>query len=202
MKQHSDYYDVYAAEFVRDTLTVDMTELYVPFLQLVPAGGRILDAGCGSGRDTRAFLAKGYDAVAIDASIKMVEAATALTGQPVLHKRFQEIDSVEEFDGIWTCASLLHVPRAEIGEVWSKLVRALKPSAPWFMSFKKGTGEVFRKGRFFNDYDEESLRLLIQQDSELHIVKLWSTRDARKGREGEQWTNAVVCKDGSKARIR
>jgi len=106
--------------------------------------------------------------------------------------RFQEIEWVAEFDGIWACASLLHVPKAEMADVWSKLIRALKPGAPWFMSFKQGKGEAVRNGRFFNHYDEESLRALIQQHPELQVVKLWTTPDARKGREGEQWTNAVV----------
>src|SRR4051812_14829042 len=92
MTPSSDYYDVHADEFVRDTLTVDMGELYRPFLQQVPVGGRILDAGCGSGRDTRAFSVLGYSVVAADASPKMVEAARALTGLPVLHRRFQEIE--------------------------------------------------------------------------------------------------------------
>jgi 2-polyprenyl-3-methyl-5-hydroxy-6-metoxy-1,4-benzoquinol methylase len=67
MPRPFDYYDDHADQFVRGTLAVDMAELYKPFLEHVPAGGRILDAGCGSGRDTRAFLAQGYEVVAMDA---------------------------------------------------------------------------------------------------------------------------------------
>jgi hypothetical protein len=63
----------------------------------------------------------------MDASAKMVEAARALTGRPVLQIQFQEIDWTGEFDGIWTCASLLYVPRAEMDDVWHRLIRALKP---------------------------------------------------------------------------
>jgi hypothetical protein len=62
------------------------------------------------------------------------------------------------------------------------------------VSFKKGTGEAVRSGRFFNDYDEDSLRALSEQRTELQLVRLWTTQDARKGREHEQWTNAVVRK--------
>jgi 2-polyprenyl-3-methyl-5-hydroxy-6-metoxy-1,4-benzoquinol methylase len=61
MSPPSDYYDDHALEFIRDTASTDMTGLYEPFLERLPAGGRILDAGCGSGKDTSAFLAKGYD---------------------------------------------------------------------------------------------------------------------------------------------
>ena len=106
--------------------------------------------------------------------------------------RFQEIEYADEFVGIWTCASLLHVPRAEMDDVWGRVIRALKPGGVWFMSFKKGAGEAVRNGRFFNDYDEEELRALIEVHPELELLRLWTTQDTRKGREQEQWTNAVV----------
>jgi SAM-dependent methyltransferase len=76
-----DYYDEHAAEFIANTQSVDLSELYGPFLSLIPGGGRILDAGCGSGRDSLAFLKLGYDVTWIDASAKMVEATAALTGR-------------------------------------------------------------------------------------------------------------------------
>jgi 2-polyprenyl-3-methyl-5-hydroxy-6-metoxy-1,4-benzoquinol methylase len=192
MKPPSDYYDDNALEFIHDTSGVDMSALYEPFLERVPAGGRILDAGCGAGRDTRAFLSMGYDVVAMDASAKMVEAAKALTGRLVLQIRFQDIDWVAEFDGIWTCASLLHVPRAEMEDAWRRLIRALKPGGVWFMSFKNGSGEAVRNGRLFNDYDEDALRALIETHPELEILRMWTTLDVRPGRSHEQWTNAIV----------
>ena len=194
MKPPSDYYDDHALEFIRSTASMDMAELYEPFLERVPAGGRILDAGCGSGRDTRAFLSKGFDVVAIDASAKMVQAAQVLTGRPVLQLRFQEIAWVEEFDGIWTSASLLHVSRAEMDDVWHRLVTALYPGGVWFMSFKKGAGEAVRNGRFFNDYDEDTLRALIQTHPALELLRIWTTADSRPGRAHERWTNALILR--------
>jgi SAM-dependent methyltransferase len=192
MPPPSDYYDDHVAEYVQDTQRVEMAELYEPFLRHVPARGRILDAGCGSGRDTRAFLVKGYDVVAIDASVQMVEAARVLTGRPVLQMRFQEIEWAAEFDGIWACASLLHLPRIEMDDVFRRLIRALKPGGVWFMSFKQGTGEGVRAGRFFNDYREDDLRALIDNYKQLMLLQLWTTQDVRKGRGQEKWTNAVV----------
>jgi 2-polyprenyl-3-methyl-5-hydroxy-6-metoxy-1,4-benzoquinol methylase len=194
MSPPSNYYDDHALEFIRDTASMNMAGLYEPFLERVPSGGRILDAGCGSGRDTRAFLSKGLDVVAIDASAKMVEAAKELTGRRVSQLRFQQIEWISDFDGIWTCASLLHVPRAEIDDVWRRLTRALKPAGVWFMSFKKGSGEAVRNGRFFNDYDEDALRALIETHAELAIFRIWTTPDVRPGRAHEQWTNALVSK--------
>ncbi len=66
-----------------------MESLYRPFLELVPGDGRILDAGCGSGRDTKAFLERGYQVTAIDASGKMIEATTRLTDRPAKQMRIQ-----------------------------------------------------------------------------------------------------------------
>jgi len=108
--------------------------------------------------------------------------------------RFQEIGWAGEFDGIWACASLLHVPKAEMDDVFRRLIRALKPGGLWFMSFKQGTGEGVRNGRFFNDYGEDELRALIDDQKQLILLRLWTTPDVRKGREQEQWTNAVVSR--------
>ena len=141
---------------------------------------------------TCAFLAKGYDTVAIDASVKMVEAARVLTDCSVLLMRFQQIEWADEFDGIWACASLLHVLRTEMNDVFRRLIHALKPGGVWFMSFKRGAGEGVRKVRFFNVYREDDLRTLIYEHKQLTLLQLWTTKDLRIGREQEQWTNAVV----------
>src|SRR5262245_22485962 len=132
MNQHSDptvaYYDRHADSFVQDTLGVDMTALYKPFLALVPAGGHILDAGCGSGRDAREFKRRGYAVTAFDASPELVRLATGVIGQPVEVLRFQDMPFEEEFDGVWACASLVHVPAAEIEAVFANLIRADRKS--------------------------------------------------------------------------
>ena len=78
------FYDERAEEFRDQTVNVPMDHLYEPFLAHIPAGGRILDAGCGVGRDSKAFLARGYRVVSFDASEKMVAMTTQLTGQPAL----------------------------------------------------------------------------------------------------------------------
>jgi SAM-dependent methyltransferase len=108
------YYDKNGQEFAERTQHLDASTLYQPFLGLVPENGHLLDAGCDSGRDTRAFLERGYKVTAIDASETMVTLATRYTGQPVLKMRFKELSFCEVFDGIWACASLLHVPRHEL----------------------------------------------------------------------------------------
>ena len=144
MSQHSDtirYYDEHADDYIRGTIGLEMQSLHEPFLDLLPAGGRILDAGCGSGRDSQVFINRGYRVTSIDASKKMVAATTQLTGQPALQMRLQDISFADEFDGIWACASLLHVPFVELTLVLQVFARALRSSGICYASFKDVVGE-------------------------------------------------------------
>ena len=198
MGPHSDagretlaYYDRHSDRFLRETLGVDMTPLHEPFLALLPAGGRILDAGCGSGRDALAFASRGYAVTAIDGAPAMVAAARAM-GIAALHLGFEDIAFEGEFDGVWACASLLHVPKSRIVGVLRRLGGALMCGGHFYMSFKEGSGEEVRGGRLFNDYTEGSLRELLLQLPELVPSRIWETGDRRPGREGETWINAIA----------
>ncbi len=124
---NDDYYQQHAEMFFADTVEVDMTPLYRRFLSLLRDQAQILDAGCGSGRDARAFADLGHHVTAFDASPALVALAETQLGQPVQCLRFQDIAWQEQFDGIWACASLLHVPAAELPEVMQRLCKALKP---------------------------------------------------------------------------
>ena len=186
------YYDDQAERFYSASVGADMSEHYARFLAHVPAGGRILDAGCGSGRDSRAFLDRGYDIVACDASARMVELSFALVGRPTMHLRFQDLAFAEEFDGVWACASLLHVPRFEINDVLTRLVRALRIGGVLFLSVKYGEHEEQRNGRWFNDYTEHSMRELLTSQPNLQLVDLWVSGDVRPERGGEQWLDVIA----------
>lgn len=150
------YYEEHAAEFYHQFVDVDMAALYKPFLNLLPSGAHILDAGCGSGRDTLYFRQHGYNATAFDASEKLAAFASRLTGQSVFTLRFQQLELSSVFDGIWACASLLHVKRADAHSVSGKLAGALKPSGVMSASFNLRDGEWEQDGRFFNGYDVTS----------------------------------------------
>lgn len=204
MRRHFDsmdssiaYYDQNAKAFLEGTANLDMQALYGPFLSHVPRGGHILDAGCGSGRDARAFLDQGYKVTAFDASKDMVTAATTRTRQPVLQLRFAEMAFNEEFDGIWACASLLHVPRSEIASVFERFAVALKPRGVWYMSFRLGEGEEIRSGRLFNCYTEVSLAKQLSQIVLLTITRFWNTNDVRADGRDDLWINAIVQRKAS-----
>lgn len=189
----NEYYDDHVEQYVSGTAGIDMDKLYQPFLALLPVGGTILDAGCGSGRDTKAFMDRGYRVTAIDASTKMVEVTKHLTSQPVHHMEFQELDQTDEFDGIWACASLLHVPLAELDDVLARFAKALHPGGICYASFKEGVGERMDGSRLFVDFTEDSLRDRLLRQGSLEIVRIWKTADLRPGRR-EHWVNALVRK--------
>ena len=196
MNQHSEdltqrYYEDKAEEYLARTSQLDMESLYKPFLELIPAGGTILDAGCGPGRDVLAFLKQGFRVTAFDASAKMVELTSKQTGVVAFQMRFQELNYEQEFDGIWACASLLHVPFCELEDVFSWFRRALKTGGVCFMSFKQGNGERFEDGRRFIDFTEATLQQKLADISGLSILRTWGTED-QAGRSGVQWVNALI----------
>jgi len=188
-----EFYNVNAAEFFNNTVSADMTEASEEFLKYVKPEGKVLDAGCGSGRDSVFFLSKGLSVVSLDASDEMVRLSSELTGQKTIKTRFQDINFLEEFDGVWACASLLHVGRDEIYGVIDRIANSLKLQGIFYASFKYGDEEIIRDGRLFNSYNEETLKSLIEKQKNLTAIRVWKTQDVRPDRKDEFWIN-VLCK--------
>lgn len=195
LRETAAYYEQNADAFDARTRNREMADLYAPFLARLPAGGSILDAGCGPGRDARAFADAGYAVTAADASAAMVQLASARLGRPAIHASFTELAFRDAFDGVWACASLLHVPRAELCDALARLRRALKPDGILYASFKYGAGEEFREGRWFNDYDEPSFTALIDRCGGWRLLRTWTSHEERGGRP-VQWLNTLSQKTG------
>lgn len=189
------YYNNNAQTFSDSTLNVDMSALYLEFLPYVAQNGHVLDAGCGSARDAAFFKAQGFTVSAFDASPKLAELASSYLQQPVAIKTFQELKCINKYDGIWCCASLLHVPKAELPQVFLNLQNALKPNGVLYVSFKYGTQERVHNGREFTDLNEQLLSTLLNQYTQLRIIKHWQSVDQRPGRESEVWLNALIKAD-------
>lgn len=160
--QTIQYYDQNAADFVENTRNVDFHIMQDEFIEGLPAGAKILDLGCGSGRDTKYFLEHGYRVDAIDGSAELCALASEYTGIPVKCQLFQELDASEVYDGIWACSSLLHLSYGELDEVLYRIEKALKPQGILYMSFKYGVFEGERNGRYFLDFTEEKLEQLLK----------------------------------------
>lgn len=136
-----EYYDRNTDAFFDATIHADMSEQIDAFAGLLPAGGTVLDAGCGSGRDSLALMKKGFQVEAFDASKEMCKRATKVIGKEVLQLRFEDMVYQEQFDGIWACASLLHVKLEDLLEVIRRIFAALKEDGIFYASFKKGEGD-------------------------------------------------------------
>lgn len=191
-----NYYNTNASAFYQQTVNVDMSPLYQRFLTHMPNGGHILDAGCGSGRDAHAFLAQGYQVTAFDASKALARKASSLLGQNVRCCRFDEIAEIGVFDGVWACASLLHVGTHELPATVATLVRALRAGGVFYASFKQGNGErIDPHGRHFTNLTRESLQHLVDHTAGLTLLEAWETRDQRPDRKDESWWNFIARKD-------
>ena len=193
MKRTSiDYYEKYAETFFETTVLADMQMVYQPFLSLVKPQGRILDLGCGSGRDSNYFIRRGYQVTALDGSPTLARLASDYIGQEVICGRIEELAYEREYDGIWACASLVHMEKKYMPEMLGKVKRALKDDGILYVSLKYGSGEGVKDGRYFNYYDEAQLRTVIEELKDMAIIKLFKTEDVRKERNQEFWINALI----------
>lgn len=190
-----DYYETHADEYCRSTVALDMSSVYTRFLDKLAPDAHIVDAGCGSGRDTKAFLQRGYVVSAFDGSPQMARIASAYTGQKCHVLRFQEIEFREEFDGVWACASLLHVPKCEMEDVLHRVVTALKPGGTMYVCFVEGEGEhISADGRLYNSYTAESLRALLQGTPTIREIMCWKSEDISSSARREPWLNFLLKK--------
>ena len=198
-----DYYQRNAKDFFSQTINVDMQNVYQPFLEYLPKPHlsnqqKILDVGCGSGRDSVFFANQGFEVVAIDGSKSLIELAqqtdTRIDWQCL---RFDEIAKQSwqnQFTGIWACASLLHVPFDDLPKLLNDLIRCLKSDGILYASFKYGDSEREKDGRFFCDINEQRWQLIEEQLDSAKALKLWQTVDNRMDKR-DIWWNILYCKN-------
>lgn len=191
-----DFYQTHAKDFFSQTINVDMQNVYQPFLEyLLDGTQKILDVGCGSGRDSVFFASQGFDVTAIDGSQNLIDLAKqanpsidwqCLTFDEIKNQQWQN-----RFTGIWACASLLHLPFNDLPTVINDLIQLLKPNGILYASFKYGNSEREKDGRFFCDMNEQRWQLIETQLKSAKTLNLWQTVDNRVDRQ-EIWFNALL----------
>ena len=189
-----EYYENNAESFSQGTLNVDFSDVQDRFASLMPDGAFVLDFGCGSGRDTKYFLGRGFKVDAIDGSENLCKIASENTGIEVRNMLFSELDADEIYDGIWACSSILHLPKEELRDVFGRMIRAVKKGGFIYTSFKYGEAEGLRKGRYFTDFTEKTFREFIREKPEMEVTDEWISADVRPGRSEEKWLNIILKK--------
>lgn len=191
-----NYYNVNAEVFCHNTSSVEFTDTQSKFLSKLDKNAQILDFGCGSGRDTKAFLDQGYRVEAIDGSSELCKLATQYTGITVRHMLFQELSAVDQYDAIWACSSILHLSLDELSDVMRKMTAALKSNGIIYTSFKYGAFSGERNGRYFTDMTKDTFADFIRNIDGLVTEEQWISSDIRPGRGEEQWLNIILRKCG------
>ena len=194
MDKTLSYYEDNAETFIKGTVSVDFSMIADRFASILPKGAYILDYGCGSGRDTKYFLDKGFQVDATDGSKELCRYASKYTGIPVKCLLFQELEEQEKYDGIWACSSILHVSKKELPDIFARMIAAVKSKGVIYTSFKYGDFEGERNGRYFSDFTSESFGEFLMQFPELHIIEEWVSGDVRPGRGEEKWLNIILEK--------
>lgn len=188
------YYNEKAADFVAGTVDVEFSKMQNDFLSFIKPGGSILDLGCGSGRDSKMFIENGYKVTAVDGSSELAKKASDYIGQDVICSTFQDFVPEENYDGIWACASLLHLTPEDIKTVMNRLKDYLNKDGVFYVSFKYGDFSGERNGRFFTDYTEDRFNELLKEIPGLEIERTYISSDVRPGRAAERWLNAYLVK--------
>jgi 2-polyprenyl-3-methyl-5-hydroxy-6-metoxy-1,4-benzoquinol methylase len=187
------YYDKHGDYYTNKTLFVNLSQLYEPFRAQITRGGRILDAGCGVGRDTRYFIEHGYTVISFDASREMVRRCGEYPHAFCLNMSFEDVNYKEEFDGVWCCGSLLHLKVKEAKESIGRLTTSLKCGGIMFISLKMGEGHTRSQGRFFQYYNETTIQELYNDDSRLELIRMWQTKSlVPTDLDGQPWLNLLL----------
>ncbi len=166
------------------------------FLDNIHQAGPVLDVGCGPGRDVGFMQSRGYIAVGIDASTKMVAEAR----RRVSSARFEHMDMRKlrfpdsTFAGVWACASILHLDSNDLNIAFSEFYRILKPDGVVFVVVKHGVGAmVDDNGRYFRLFTPPEIELLL--DASGFSVLTWSIEKGRPRPGIEQtWIHAIGVK--------
>lgn len=188
----TQFYENHAREYFNRTVSADLSALYNRFLKYVKPGGRILDVGCGSGRDLRVFRERGFDAIGIDGSEKLAKLAAEFSGTTCLVLRFEELNFDRTFDAVWACASLLHVPKQRLLPIVQRLYEALAEGGFLFVSVQLGEGEqILPDGRFFAYYMPDEFAQLLNRAG-FSIDETWESGDYLPSGRPIRWVNMIA----------
>lgn len=191
-----EYYNNNAQLYCEQTIVGNLQENYDKFLKQLPNNAYILDFGCGSGRDSKYFIDIGYRVKAIDGSIEMCKLASKYINQEVNCMKFDELNDIDTYNGIWACSSILHIEKEELSNILNKMINALKINGVIYTSFKIGTGYEIKEGKYYNYLTKEEMEEILNKvNKNVKMIDYFETLPSTKRTEkGTIWGNFIIKK--------
>ncbi len=182
---------------MKQTLIGDLQENYDRFLKHLKQNAYILDFGCGSGRDSKYFIDNGYKVKAIDGSIEMCKLASEYINQEVYCMKFEELEDVNTYDGIWACSSILHIEKENLPNILTKMINSLKNNGIIYTSFKVGEGYEIKEGKYYNYLTkDEMIQTLNRVSNNVKLIDYFETLPSTKrNAQNTIWGNFIIKKD-------
>ena len=186
-----NYYESNAEHYAAETIYADMSEQYQSVLPLLKKGAKILDVGSGSGRDACYIQKHGYQVTALEPSKNLCREIRKVFSGEIECSDIQNYQPAERYDGIWACASLIHLQEEEILCFFEKIELLLKANGIIYISGKNGipTGKA-EDGRYFLEFSEYLVEKILIVNEQLKLEQLWYTGDV-SGRRGFRWLNVI-----------
>jgi ubiquinone/menaquinone biosynthesis C-methylase UbiE len=185
-------YDKYSAEHAARFWNASVGRAWDVFSALMPPEALVLDLGCGAGRDIATLGRRGYRVIGVDLSIGLLrEAQSRLSGEFVQGDMRSVPFSSAQFDGVWMCASLLHIPRRQAPTVLAHVHRVMGWGSVLYIAVKQGDGESWQEAEgplFYTYYQPDEISKIVQ-DSDLFVELAWN----EKAQENN-WINIIARK--------
>ncbi len=142
------------------------------------------------------FIDNGYKVKAIDGSEEMCKLAKQYISQDVNCMKFEELNDVEAYDGIWACSSILHVEKNNLLNVLIKMINALKTNGIIYTSFKIGTGYEIKENKYYNYLTkDEIIQILDKTRKNVKLIDYFETIPSTKRKaKNTIWGNFIIKK--------
>lgn len=171
-----DFYNENAFDYYHQTYTADMDGIYKRVRKYIPNGSRVLDAGCGVGRDTEYFIKHGFKVTSFDASKEMVSFCNQYSFAYCEQLSFKDIDYPPIFSLVWTCASLLHLNKHDFEYAIKRLFKATQYNGHIYFSLKKKSDNTETSKRKFYFYEDKYLYNLLEKELGMTLVEQWESQ--------------------------
>ncbi len=197
-----DYYNGHAAELTARYETADVADVHARLRRAFPAGARLLEAGCGSGRDAAAMVASGFEVTVTDGSEAMLEQATRahpeLSGRAILHRCPAALPFDDaSFDGAYVLAMLMHLSEVQIEATFAEVARVLATGGRLFFSVPFARDDIVahsrdKNGRLFTNLPPARWSAMAARCG-LAQLSSFESPDGL-GREGMRWVSVLLEK--------